>query len=196
MAIRTIRAKAGQRPRDGQATRTALLDAAMTEFNSVGFINTNSNKIAARAGYAPQSFYNHFPDKLSAFIACYDQWIEAEFADLGQVRTAEEAARQLITHHAGDLGFRRSLRHLSLVEPRMRTARAQNRLRQIKAMRARLPHLDRLDDADIGTSLLLIERLADSCAEGEFADMGIDDGAVIVELSRLIRTRFGKRRSI
>jgi len=114
-----------KRRRDGNATRNALLNAAMDEFNEFGFEATNSNKIAARAGYAPQSFYNHFDDKLEIFIERYLRWAHVEFADLAEIHTAEEAAAKLIKTYASDLGFRRAVRHLALIEPRMRTARAK-----------------------------------------------------------------------
>ena len=190
------RSKQGpKRPRDGQATRKALLDAAMAEFNEVGFEQTNSNRIAARAGYAPQSFYNHFADKLAIFIECYTQWVDAEFAHLADIRTADAAARQMIRHHQLDVGFRRTLRHLSLVEPRMRRARADNRNRQINAMRNRLPHLQRRTDANIAAGILLVERLADCCADAELSDMGINGQDAIHELAMLIANRFGRRQS-
>ena len=45
-------------------TGTKLIAAAAAEFNDHGFSGTDSNKIARRAGFAPQTFYRWFKDNI------------------------------------------------------------------------------------------------------------------------------------
>src|SRR4051812_9867208 len=54
--------------RERGAGREALLEAARAEFDESGFEGTDTNRIARRAGYAPQTFYRHFTDKTAIFI--------------------------------------------------------------------------------------------------------------------------------
>jgi AcrR family transcriptional regulator len=61
-------------PRNPEETRARLVDAAEAEFNAHGFDGTDTNRIARRAGYAPQTFYRHFADKTAVFLAVYDRW--------------------------------------------------------------------------------------------------------------------------
>lgn len=48
-------------------TRDRLIDAARAEFKSVPYSDTDTNKIARRAGLSPGTFYNHFTSKLDIF---------------------------------------------------------------------------------------------------------------------------------
>src|SRR6516164_2929685 len=77
-AMRGTHTKRTSMQRDPEATRAALIEAARLEFEEAGFDATQSNKIAARAGYAPQTFYRHFSSKLEIFLAVYDQWVADE----------------------------------------------------------------------------------------------------------------------
>src|SRR5271156_3112848 len=71
--------------RDPAATAKALLDAAEREFNARGFDGTDSNRIARAAGFAPQTFYRHFPDKRAVFLAVYERWWKGESDALAAV---------------------------------------------------------------------------------------------------------------
>jgi len=51
------------KPKRKRNTRQDLVEAAIAEFETVGFEGTNTNRIARAAGYAPQTFYRHFDDK-------------------------------------------------------------------------------------------------------------------------------------
>src|SRR5688572_2853570 len=62
--------------RERGAARGALLDAARAEFDEAGFEGTDTNRIARRAGYAPQTFYRHFADKTTIFVETYHRWVE------------------------------------------------------------------------------------------------------------------------
>lgn len=181
-------------PRRPAETRAALIEAAWREFEEVGYDDTNTNKIAARADFAPQTFYRHFEDKAAIFLAVYDLWVERESAALGAVRDAGEAAKVAIRHHRGSRNFRRALRLLSLTDPRIRAARAASRKAQIAGLRTRLKHLSGLHDAELAARLLLVERLSDACAEGELTDLGIPAATAEEQLANLLRTVFGKPR--
>ncbi len=180
--------------RNPEETRDALIAAARREFEEAGFEATHSNKIAARAGYAPQTFYRHFADKRAIFLAVYQEWISEEAAVLDSVRGAEDAAAAIIRHHKKSLIFRRALRALSLTDAGMRDARAQSRRAQLASLRMRLPHLARVPEAELAARLLQIERVADACAEGEFADLGLSAREAEAQLARLLSAAFGKPR--
>ena len=59
-------------------TTQQLLQAAADEFNEQGFQGTDTNKIAQRAGFSPQTFYRHFPNKTAVFVAVYEAWESQE----------------------------------------------------------------------------------------------------------------------
>lgn len=173
-----------------EATRAALLEAARLEFEDPGYFATNTNRIAARAGFAPQTFYRHFRDKPAIFLAVYQRWTEAELDLLEGVQDAAGAAAVLIASHRVSLNFRRALRVLSLTDPDLRAARAESRKFQIRRLQARAPHLAGGSFADLAAELLTLERLADACAEGEFRDMGLPDDDAEAALAAAIRRTF------
>jgi AcrR family transcriptional regulator len=166
--------------RDPEATRAALLDAAEAEFNADGFHSTDTNRIARRAGYAPQTFYRHFEDKTAIFVAVYERWWQSEADTLTKLMQAKprpdltKVADATIAFHVKWRGFRRSLRHLSTEDARVRRARSIARRAQIKGFR---PFAKGRSDSEIASSLLILERLCDAVAENEFADMGLPRAA-------------------
>src|ERR1700727_597313 len=104
-----------------EATPERLLRAAAQEFNEQGFGGTDTNRIARRAGFAPQTFYRWFEDKVEIFIKTYERWTREEFATLGKLLTENASdirlARAIVAHHKDYLVFRRSLRLLSVENP-------------------------------------------------------------------------------
>ena len=70
------------RPRRGtaDATHTRLIETATSVFNDVGYWGTDSNVLAKAAGYAPGTFYRHFPDKRAIFLAAYSHSVHSEWA--------------------------------------------------------------------------------------------------------------------
>jgi len=178
--------------RNPEETASLLLDAAEAEFNSAGFDGTDTNRIARKAGYAPQTFYRHFADKIAIFLAVYERWWKDEADAAGKILRArgaidvEKFADTLIAFHAKWRGFRRSLRHLSTQDDRVRAARARARKAQIASTRAVLPKLKR-SDVQIYASLLVFERLCDAIADGEFADMGFGKAAARQSLIEAIK---------
>ncbi|WP_293678213.1 TetR/AcrR family transcriptional regulator [uncultured Phenylobacterium sp.] len=171
-------------------TAEKLIAAAAEEFNTHGYGGTDTNRIARRAGFAPQTFYRWFADKAEIFIRVYDQWQQQEARTLGAL-LAENAsdsrvAAAVVEHHRDYLVFRRSLRQLSLEDERVRAARAASRVRQVGQILIWRGATAKEAPA-IAAALLQMERLADALAEGEFRDMGLDDSAGEAALAAIIQ---------
>lgn len=158
--------------------REALVKAAIAEFGEHGFDGTNSNAIARRAGYAPQTFYRHFEDKLEIFIAAYAAWNEIGIANALSAKTRRDYVSALVEHHREHRIFRRSLRMLTVVEPRVMEARTRVRLQQIEVLESNLPRLASENLPAKMARLLTIERLCDAIADGEFAAAGVSEAGV------------------
>lgn len=182
MSLKTRKRKA---PAASQApapdTRALLVAAAGEEFNSVGFSGTDTNRIARKAGFAPQTFYRHFDDKLDVFLAVYERWRNEEAKALAKAASAlsgqgrsRAAAAVIIRHHRDWSILRRSLRLLAVEEPRVRAARAAGRQEQLNALAA-LPANASRARSDLAAAILTIERLCDALADGEPQDLGISD---------------------
>lgn len=181
-------------PRERGAAREALLAAARAEFDEHGFEGTDTNRIARRAGYAPQTFYRNFPDKTAIFVETYHRWLADEWKDLGKAhgKGAGEAARILLKHHASHREFRRSLRRLTTSDPAVRAARAQSRRRQLALLDADDVARQRAPLGSARLALLLcIERIADAAADGELSDLGLTPGDEVALLADVIR-RLGR----
>jgi len=188
MSIETD-ASPARRARTGTADK--LVEAAASEFNELGFSGTDSNRIARRAGFAPQTFYRWFEDKTEIFIKVYELWQQQEVGVLRKL-LAENASdarvvQACVAHHKAFLIFRRSLRQLSAENDKVRAARANSRLKQLAQITHQAPGPGDDDTADLAATLLQVERLADALAEGEFRDMGLDDKAAEDALAGLIR---------
>lgn len=186
--------RASQEDRKRADTGQLLLDAATVEFARHGYAGTDSNKIARAAGFAPQTFYRWFRDKIEIFVAVYRRWEESERSQLdallAQGASARKLAEAVITHHREHLVFRRSLRQLAVQDDVVRQARAESRLRQIENIRrwcasnpSGVPK-----PSEVAVVLLQMERLADAIAEGEFRDLELGDTAARSALARLMDT--------
>ena len=182
----------GTTQKQNASTSELLMLAARAEFAEHGFGGTDSNKIARRAGFAPQTFYRWYADKTAIFIAVYRRWEEDEQAMLGALIGKRASARKLVDavveHHIQHVVFRRSLRWLSVQDDVVRRARADGGQRQIDnilrwsrrdARQARKP-------AEVAVTLLQIERLADAIAERELSDLALDEAPLRAELVSLV----------
>jgi AcrR family transcriptional regulator len=183
----TTDATSARRTRKGTAEQ--LVRAAASEFNEHGFLGTDTNRIARRAGFAPQTFYRWFRDKTEIFIKVYELW-QHEEASMLQHLLAKDASDErlvqaVVVHHRRFRIFRRSLRQLSIEDDVVRKARADSRLNQIGQIRKWNPEQPD-STAHLAVALFKIERLADALAEGEFRDMGVDHQAAETELASLI----------
>ncbi|MGO8918398.1 MAG: TetR/AcrR family transcriptional regulator [Stellaceae bacterium] len=186
-------AKRGASP--GKDTAARLVAAAAKEFNRHGFDGTDSNKIARRAGFAPQTFYRWFRDKTAIFVAVYRAWEDEERRVIGgllaQHAPMDALVEAIVAHHRAYRRFRRSLRQLALEDAVVRKARAESRRRQIEQTiawagpEARTP-------AEIAALLLQMERLCDGIAEGELAELGVDEATArqaVIALLKQMRQR-------
>ena len=163
--------------------RAELLKAAQLEFEEQGFDGTQTNAIARRAGYAPQTFYRHFPDKKAIFLAIYLEWAEAEAQALAKAETVSAMMEALLAHHVLHRWFRRSLRYLSAIDPEIAAVRAQTRQHQMGAIIARFSHLSNTEALAL---IFTLERLCDAWAEGEFEACGIQRQAAQAHMSTIL----------
>jgi AcrR family transcriptional regulator len=172
------------------ATCDALVEAAARAFNGDGYHGTDTNKIARAAGFAPQTFYRHFRDKMDVFLAVYERWQVDEreaIARAAKERAAEAGiVKALLDHHLRYRVFRRSLRWLAVEDPEARKARAFSRERQLTDL-ARLAANQGRSRAALLAALLTVERLCDAAADGELADSGLDDEAVFAVVLDAVR---------
>lgn len=185
-----IRRREGRAPIRASSieTRAKLVAAAAKEFNRHGYYGTDSNKIARRAGFSPQTFYRWFRDKTEIFVAAYRVWEDEEREMLAKLIAARAPGADVIeaavAHHRAYRIFRRSLRTLSYDDPDVRAMRAQSRLRQIESIKT-WNKSTRRSTEEIATILLQMERLADALAENEFADLGLDEKTAKAALAGL-----------
>ena len=180
------------RGRTGRQQNTAarLVAAAAKEFNKHGFDGTDSNKIARRAGFAPQTFYRWFRDKTAIFVAVYRAWEDEEAQVIGGLLAKgapmSELVEAVVAHHRAYRLFRRSLRQLALENETVRKARTESRLRQIERTR-RWAGPEARSPAEIAALLLQMERLCDGIAEGELAELGVDEPTARQAITELLR---------
>jgi AcrR family transcriptional regulator len=64
--------------RDPEATKAALLDAALVEFSAHGMAGARTSAIAARAGVNKQLISHHFGGKRGLYRALIDRWLREE----------------------------------------------------------------------------------------------------------------------
>jgi AcrR family transcriptional regulator len=182
--------KVQRRRNKDEDTPTLLVEAAAREFQECGFDGTDTNRIARRAGFAPQTFYRWFGDKMDIFIAVYQSWVGEEFDRIEQLGARGASDSEFIdvsiAHHRAYNVFRRSLRQLTVQNPALRKARSDSRLQQIQRVKAQNKTLD-LTTAEVAIFLFEYERLCDALADEEFLDLGVDESAVRSHLAKLYK---------
>ena len=194
------------RPKRGapENTRARLVEAAAAVFNRDGYHGTDSNRLARAAGYAPATFYKHFPDKRAILLAAYEEWVTAEWHTIGSVlragASAPERAERIVAfvleHHRRWKGLRASLRALVATDGVARRFHRAQRRRQLEILsemrrgRARDEAAARVDDA---VMLFTLERTLDAVAEGEAADLGLDADAVLARVTTIVRAALEPR---
>jgi len=201
------------RPKRGESadTRDRLVAAAAAVFNRDGYHGTDSNRLARAAGYAPATFYKHFPDKRTILLAAYEGWVTTEWQGIGTAlraaRTPTERAERIVAlvleHHRRWKGLRASLRALVVTDPVVRRFHRAQRRRQLELLAemrrgARgTPAMARVDDATRGVSdatrhvsdaimLFTLERTLDAIAEGETDALGLDTDIVMTRLRAIV----------
>ena len=179
-----------RKSRAERGTASLLVEAATQEFEEHGFDGTDSNKIARRAGFSPQTFYRWFPDKTAIFVAVYQAWVRAEYQHLDALREQNAPDGKLIdsviAHHRTHRIFRRSLRQLTVTDDRVRQARAESRLAQIEYIKDRCRPARR-STAEVAIFVFQCERLYDAVADGELADLGVSEDSVRAHLEQLFK---------
>lgn len=172
-----------------EKTSERLISAAMIEFCHDGYFATDSNKIARRAGFAPQTFYRWFKDKTDIFLAAYQKWSEQELQLLSNLAfenvQGDQVVDIIIKHHLDYVLFRRCLRQLSVENAIVRQKRAETRLEQMSFIQQRFG-LEKKNKGKFFTLMFQIERLADALAEGEFSDLGVEETEIRQSMINLV----------
>jgi AcrR family transcriptional regulator len=170
--------------------------AAAEEINRAGYHGTDTNRIARAAGYAPGTFYKHFPDKRAALLAAYEAWVTTEWRAIEGVvaepGTAAARARRIIEavlgFHRTWRGLRTSLRGLVALDATVRAfywAQRRRQLDSLRALRRGAPSATaRAADAHL---LYTLERVCDAIVEGEARALGVDEAALVERLVTLVR---------
>jgi TetR/AcrR family transcriptional regulator, transcriptional repressor for nem operon len=184
-----------------EETRNRLVEAAGKLFNSVGYFDTDSNRIAGAAGYAPGTFYVHFADKREIFLEVYRGWVASEWQAIAAAIAPEKAARAgaqslriaqaVLRHHREWHMFRKSLRALTMTDERVHEARVNERARQI-AKTAELLKARGVNQtpARIYANLLLFEILCDAVADGDAATLGLKERDILARLAAEVDALF------
>ena len=171
-------------------TSEKLIAAAAEAFDEHGFLGTDSNKIARRAGFAPQTFYRWFKDKTAIFLAVLRAREPEDLNLIGWllIGEASEADRieAAVQQHRQRRHFRRSLARLALEDAAVRGAVAEMRTRRLEQIRLWAPASAALDGGWLGAALLTLERLIDAIAEGELADQGLDEAPARTVIGRIV----------
>lgn len=183
-------------------TRERLVAAAALEFNHRGFHGTDTNRIARAAGYAPGTFYKHFPDKQAVLLAAYEAWVTTEWQTVAALvarrGSADERAARLVDavlgFHRRWQGLRASLRGLVALDADVQAFHRAQRRRQLDSLRAlrggRPTAAGRAADAYL---LFALERVCDAVADGEARAIGVDEGALVARLVGLVRAAIAGR---
>jgi hypothetical protein len=94
----------------------------------------------------------------------------------------------MLRHHARHREFRRSLRRLTVVDEKVKAARADSRRGQLEFVASEDRKRARTRGKGMDVALLFcIERLADAAADGELADLGLGDADQVAMLAEVIR---------
>jgi AcrR family transcriptional regulator len=178
-------------------TRARLVAAAAEVFNRVGYRGTDSNRLARAAGYAPATFYKHFPDKRALFLATYEAWVSAEWAAVERVIAAGGSADVLagrivdmvLALHRRWRGLRASLRALVAEDATARAFYRRQRRRQLRLLAALAERSGGRPRpaADGAVLLFTLERVADAVAEDELRSLGVVRGPVVARLRAIVR---------
>jgi AcrR family transcriptional regulator len=198
--IRRRRPRAGgPRPRRGTPaeTRARLVATAAAVFNRSGYHGTDSNRLARTAGYAPATFYKHFPHKRAIFLAAYEAWVTAEWEAIEAIlrqggrppRLAARIVEQVLALHRHWRGLRASLRALVAQDPEARAFYRKQRRRQLKmlaALRSSTVAAARGREED-AILLFTLERVCDAVADDEVRDLGLNVTRTVTLLRSLVR---------
>ena len=204
-APHTMRHPHPRRPPRGRPadTRARLVTAAAAVFNRAGYHGTDSNRLARAAGYAPATFYKHFPDKRALFLAVYESWVTAEWAAVERVVRSAAAAEaraarivaMIVALHRRWRGLRAGLRALVATDETARAFYRAQRRRQLRMLAALADAPRRSSEAD-AILLFTLERVADAIADGELHDLGVAVEPTILRLRALVLRHLSPKRGV
>lgn len=89
-----------------EVRRQQILDAALVEFNALGFTGASISKIASRAGISKANVYVHFASKDDMFEKLLERLMsrsESNWSQLRNVKSADELIERLIEFSYGGL---------------------------------------------------------------------------------------------
>jgi len=84
--------------RDTSKKRHEILDAAVREFQAVGYENTSMDRIAESAGASKRTVYNHFASKEQLFQAAFDRLKD----ELQELKSISYDPKRGLTEQLGD----------------------------------------------------------------------------------------------
>ena len=173
----------------GRADPGKVVGATRTRLIEHGFAGTDTNRIARRAGFAPQTFYRWFSDKAAVFAEVLHVWEEAEFALFMSLLgphelTPLQLAEACVENMRPFLTFRQHLRSVTLQDAAVRAVRGQGRA----ALMSRLgPWCAHLAPESLAHTLLQIESLSEMLARGDLSDLGVSGSETLQALADHIR---------
>lgn len=161
----------------------------MSEFIEQGYAGTDTNRIARRAGFAPQTFYRWFEDKKAVLGAVLSVWLETESRSWQAVLHDQALPIDLLADACVDnarpfLVFRQHLRSVLLSDEALRTQQAQSRGHLIDQLAGEAaPEEQR---AIMASLLCQIDALTELLARDDIGAMGLSDSAARADLASLI----------
>lgn len=186
----------GRPANEAASTRQKLLETAARLFNSDGYFNTDTNKIARAAGFAPATFYRHFTDKKQIFLEAYALWVAADWALIDDALRAQIEPRAIAqaiveghsVHHRQWVQFRLSMHGLIATDPEARAFHLKIRAEQLGRMRALLAATGAPERAkgDLLYSFLSIERSLNALTDGDLEALGIARDEVVPRIENEI----------
>jgi AcrR family transcriptional regulator len=91
------------RRRDPEATRQALLDAAIELFGTAGFDGTSVQSIVERAQVTKGGFYHHFESKQALLHEIHDRFIDFHLERMRELLAQELPAEELLRRLVRDI---------------------------------------------------------------------------------------------
>lgn len=174
-------------------TRERLLAAAQEAFDEDGYFGTDTNQIARRAGFAPATFYKHFPDKRAVFLDVYEEVIAEGWADMraSAAKVAGEgglraALNSLVRHHKRHRLLRAAMRILTLTDETVRVRRRAHRRTHLAHLHQALGIDPKANQGRVLGTLLFIERICDAFADGEIAPASDAGKALLAQAERAL----------
>ncbi len=196
--------KPGRPPNHPETTRERLVKAAAATFNSDGYFNTNSNKIAKAAGFAPATFYKYFTDKKEIFLEAYSLWVSRDWTVIEETinskfpanRIAKEMIKSHLKRHIEWTNFRRSMHALIAIDEDVRSFHLHMRNTQLDLMATLLKNYGAPDipREQLLYSFLCIERALNAVTDEDLKALKINRKTFISNIENdIIFLLTGKR---